>query len=90
MTRARAQQITRVLADPTRFEIFERIARCTGELACADLRGGLKITPATLSHHLKELNDAGLITARREAKYMHLQVNRRVWREYVAQLAKLA
>ncbi len=90
MTRAQAQQITRVLADPTRFQIFERIARCeAGELACADLRTGLSITPATLSHHLKELSDAGLITARREAKFVHLKADTKVWKAYLQHLAKI-
>jgi ArsR family transcriptional regulator, arsenate/arsenite/antimonite-responsive transcriptional repressor len=90
MTRDQAQNITRLLADPTRFEIFERIAKCSDEMACADLRECLKVTPATLSHHLKELAEADLIEARREAKFMHLKVNRRTWKAYLARLQKLA
>jgi len=90
MTRTEAQRITKLLADPTRFEIFERIARCSNEMACADLRSGLGVTPATLSHHLKELAEAGLITARRETKYMHMWGNRRTWQAYLRHLQKLA
>ena len=90
MRREQVQQITRLLADPTRFDIFERIANCNDELACVDLRSQLKITPATLSHHLRELSDAGLIEARRQAKFMHMKVNRKTWKAYLAHLRKLA
>ena len=89
MTRQRAQQITRLLADRTRFEIFGRIAKCRDEMACVDLRSCLKITAATLSHHLKELADAGLVEARREAKYVHLKVNQKTWKDYLGHLKKL-
>jgi len=81
-------RITRALADPRRYEILTRIANCH-EMACNDLKAELPITPATLSHHLKELQDAGLIESRREGKFMHMQLKRSVWKDYLARLAKL-
>lgn len=81
-------RITKALADPRRFEILERIAKCE-EMPCADLRCNLPITAATLSHHVKELQDAGLIDVRREGKFAHMQVNRQVWKEYVARLGRV-
>ena len=57
-------EIVRALADTKRFEILSRIAR-SGELACADLVDDLSITPATISHHVKELSTAGLVESRR-------------------------
>lgn len=50
--------IARALADPRRFAIFEQIARCDG-LACSALSEHQAISPATVSHHLKELSEAG-------------------------------
>lgn len=81
-------RISKALADPRRYEILSRIAR-SEELACSDMRCNLPISAATLSHHLKELSNAGLIDMRRQARFVHMKLRRKVWREYLAQLARL-
>jgi ArsR family transcriptional regulator len=80
--------ISRVLSDPRRFEILKRIAgqTCT---ACSDLRAHFPITPATLSHHLKELESAGLIEATRRGKFVDLVFCRPAWDAYLTELKKL-
>ncbi|HLW51541.1 MAG TPA: metalloregulator ArsR/SmtB family transcription factor [Candidatus Angelobacter sp.] len=81
-------KISKALADPRRYQILTRIAR-RKELACSDMRCDLPISAATLSHHLKELANAGLIEMRREARFVHMKLRRKVWREYLAQLKRL-
>jgi ArsR family transcriptional regulator len=81
-------RISKALADPRRYDLLSRIAK-TGELACSDVRCELPITAATLSHHVKELVNAGLIEVRREGQFAHLKLRRKVWREYLARLRKL-
>lgn len=81
-------RISKVLADPRRFEILTRISECK-EMPCSDLKTDLPITPATLSHHMKELSDAGLIELRREGKFAHMKLRRDVWKSYLARLAQL-
>ena len=81
-------RISKALADPRRYEILTRIAR-RRELACSDVRCALPITAATLSHHIKELVNAGLIEIRREGQFAHMKLRRKVWREYLSHLAKL-
>ncbi|HEX5244924.1 MAG TPA: metalloregulator ArsR/SmtB family transcription factor [Tepidisphaeraceae bacterium] len=88
MTKAQFHRISKALADPTRYQILSRIAR-EDELACVDLRCDLPITPATLSHHLKELSAAGLIDMRKSSKFIHLKLRDKVWKDYLAILARL-
>jgi ArsR family transcriptional regulator, arsenate/arsenite/antimonite-responsive transcriptional repressor len=80
--------IGRALADPRRFAIFEQVAKADG-MACGDLREHKKISPATISHHLKELSDAGLIRVEREGRIANLTVNRAIFAAYLKRLSAL-
>ena len=59
------------------------------EAACSVLHSRFPISAATLSHHLKELSNAGLIDTRKEGKFMHIKVRRKVWKAYLDELSKL-
>jgi ArsR family transcriptional regulator len=72
LTRARRTAILKALADPRRFELLERIAKSSCPLGCAQALAALPISAATLSHHIKELETAGLIHVRREGKFHFL------------------
>ena len=80
--------IARVLSDPRRFEILRHIAmnRCA---ACTDLRASFPISAATLSHHLKELEAANLISLGKRGKFVDVTFERAVWEAYLAELKKL-
>ena len=70
--RARQTAIFKALGDPHRLELLRRIARAGCPLACAEARAALAISAATLSHHVGELDSAGLIDVRREGKFAYL------------------
>lgn len=65
--------VMKSLADPTRRAVFERIAR-EGEVAATGLVKGSKVSQPAISHHLKALRDAGLVTERREGRHVHYRV----------------
>ncbi|MEG9431084.1 ArsR/SmtB family transcription factor [Terriglobus sp. ADX1] len=81
--------ITRALADPTRLAVFRRIANKENS-TCMDLRGCLEMNPATLSHHMRQLESAGLIETHRDGKFVRAEVRRKVWKNYLSYLKELA
>jgi ArsR family transcriptional regulator len=88
LTEKEVHAIARVLADPRRFEILRHIAS-QPSAACTDLREAFPISAATLSHHLKELESAGLVEAERCGKYLNVVFQRAAWRGYLDVLTKL-
>ena len=69
-------QALAALAQETRLDIFRLLVQAgpTG-LAAGEIGAELKLAPATLSFHLKELSRAGLITARQDGRYIYYSAN---------------
>lgn len=59
------------LAQETRLAIFRLLVQKGPDGLCAgDIQAKLKLAPATLSFHLKELSNAGLLVARQEGRFI--------------------
>jgi ArsR family transcriptional regulator len=89
LTRARRTAILKALADPKRFELLERIAKSSCPLGCSVVRPALAISPATLSHHIKELEAAGLIHVERQGKFHFLALRPGVLEALAASISSL-
>jgi ArsR family transcriptional regulator len=81
--------IAKALADPRRLELLRQIGSCTKSVQCADIRGCHPVSAATLSHHMKELETAGLVRVTREGKFASYELRRDVLQAYSEQLAKI-
>ena len=64
----------KALGDPVRLRIFSMIASSPGgELCVCDVLD-VGVSQPTVSHHLRKLREAGLVTSRREGTWVHYRV----------------
>src|ERR671915_940110 len=84
----RAAQLFHALSDPTRLAILKRLR--LGERCVCDLTDALDAAQSRLSFHLKVLKDAGLVTDRREGRWMYYTVNPEALDEVVELIDGLA
>jgi ArsR family transcriptional regulator len=73
ISRARVAQLFHALSDETRLQIIDCLQEC--EQCVCDLTDVLKAGQSRLSFHLKTLKDAGLITDRREGRWVYYSLN---------------
>ncbi|BBY83444.1 helix-turn-helix transcriptional regulator [Mycolicibacterium pulveris] len=65
----------KALADPVRLQLFSAIASHAGGEACVcDISVDIEVSQPTISHHLKVLRDAGLLTSQRRASWVYYAV----------------
>jgi len=81
--------ISKALADPKRFEMLQKLGQSKDAPTCTCLVEFTGLAPATVSHHLKELDHAGLVDIRRDGKFNHVSLRRDVWKAYLKRLAAL-
>jgi DNA-binding transcriptional ArsR family regulator len=97
----REATVFRALADPSRRAIFERLTR--GEAAVKDLTARFDISQPAVSQHLATLRSAGLVSERRDGRFVYYRVEprglrplidwiahyRAFWTEHVDRLERL-
>jgi ArsR family transcriptional regulator len=69
--------------------IFEAIAG-RKKMNCGDIASLQGVTPATVSHHMKTLMDAGLIVCRRNGQFVYSAAVPETLNEYTRSLTKIA
>lgn len=81
----RFAEMFKALSNPHRLEIFLTLATCCGpgtscesleamQRCVGELGEGLDIAPSTVSHHIKELRQAGLIRVERRGQNLNCWV----------------
>jgi len=65
-------KVSKALSDETRLRLLREITR-KGEVSCGELARRFPVAQATVSHHLKILEGAGLVAARREGQFHYFR-----------------
>ena len=69
----RIARLCRALSDENRLRIVELLT--AGERCVCELTSALDLGQSLLSHHLKTLKDAGLVTDRRDGRWVYYTLN---------------
>ncbi|MGE4282099.1 MAG: autorepressor SdpR family transcription factor [Clostridia bacterium] len=75
------------MSDKTRREILNLLKN--GDMTAGDIAGRFSMTQATVSHHLSVLKEAGLVSDRRDGKYIFYELNTSVIEEIMAWFIEL-
>ena len=79
-------KIAKALADPTRRLILREL-RAAGDLTCSCVCALSALSQPTISHHIRILDEAGLIRVRKAGQYHVLTVNEKALGEFAAAVA---
>src|SRR5690606_41316063 len=72
----RVARVFKALGDPTRVRLLSLIAAGAGGEACiCDLTEPVGLSQGTVSHHMKLLTDAGLVTREQRGKWAYFALN---------------
>ena len=76
-TMVEVSTVLKALGDPNRLRIFAELMR--GDSCNNELKDNLSLPPNLLSHHLRALSEAGLVTSRRDSidgRWIYYSVDR--------------
>ena len=82
------ERIAKALADPRRFGVLQMITDARDECPYQKLCNFFPVSKATISHHIKELAQAGLVETERDGQYGHARVVPGVIEAYAAELVR--
>lgn len=81
------EKISKALGDVNRLKILNLIARHGGIGPCAAVQECVDLAQPSISHHIKILLEAGLITAHKEGRTYHYSLNQTAFQEYLQGIA---
>ncbi len=68
-------QLLHALADPVRLSIVRQLAGADGAVCACDFTECCTVSQPTVSHHLRILREAGLVTTERRGTYIYYDLS---------------
>jgi ArsR family transcriptional regulator len=78
------EKISKALADPSRLMILKEIRKRKDTcLHCHEIFGKTTLTQPSISHHLKQLTDAGLVISEKQGRNVRYTLDSKVLDAYI-------
>ncbi|MFY7728641.1 MAG: ArsR/SmtB family transcription factor [Flavobacterium sp.] len=82
------ERISKALGDPHRLRIMQEVKKQEW-LQCAQIIEMIDLAQPSVSHHIKQLIDAGLLIAEKEGRCIKYTIDKEVFSEYITFLNSL-
>ena len=82
------ERISKALGDPTRLRILQEVKQREW-MQCAEICGIIDLAQPSISHHLKQLSDAGLLIPEKEGRNLKYTIDKEVLSSYITFLSAL-
>lgn len=82
----KAVKVYKALGEPTRLKIALMLAKESNQCFTAIGERLETVAGSTLSHHLKQLTDSGLIHSRKNGSFIHYSVNQEIAKKFAPYL----
>lgn len=79
------ERISKALSDPNRLKILEQVKE-QGNMACACIINFLNLAQPSVSHHIKQLTDSGLLIPHKEGRNISYTIDNTILNEYITYL----
>ena len=79
------KDVWNAMADPTRRSILSMLQK--RDMTAGEIGEQFEVSGATISHHLKILREAGLVTSEKEKQTITYRINLTVFQEFLAGIA---
>ncbi|MBC7889202.1 MAG: winged helix-turn-helix transcriptional regulator [Ferruginibacter sp.] len=84
------EKISKALGDVHRLKILVDMSACGGSIQCARIMNLTELAQPSVSHHIKTLMEAGLITTEKEGRNYSYLLNRSLLRAFIEQLSEIS
>lgn len=89
MDNRKFEKISKALSDANRIAILQQFKKKKDCLYCTEVHDILDLTQPSVSHHLKQLVDAGLLVPEKEGRNLKYTLDHDVLNDYIACLTDL-
>ena len=83
-------RLLQAIADPVRLSIVRQLAACSESVCACDFTECCTVSQPTVSHHLRVLREAGVVTTHRRGTYIYYDLAPDFARRWAALSASLS